>query len=422
MYGVLLTALTFISVGAADTDVPIQVRRLVRQLDSPRLAERDAAERSLLEMGPDVLDHLPPITDRTPDGVVQRLGRVRQKLEQSAAGAKAEASTITLRAEAIRLSEVLAAIEQQSGNRIIDARVQFGHEMTDPELKVDFKQTHFWRALDSVLDMAGLTVYPYGAERAVYVVTRPEGQVLRTGRACYEGPMRIEPVLVRAEHDLRRSGAALLQLANEIAWEPRVRPISLEQPMSAVEAKDETGQALLVDDPEATLEVPSEGDQTAATLTYSFRAPGREVVRIASLDGTLRVLIPGKVATFRFDGLLEAKTSRQRIGGATVTLEHVRRSGECWEAGIRVQFDDAGSALQSHRGWIFRNPAYLQTPDGETITYTRFETTRQTGNEIGMAYFFDLEEPPEQAQFVYETPSLVLDVELPYELKDIPLP
>ena len=419
MYGVLLAALTLL---AADDDVQLQVRRLVRQLDSPRLAERDAAEQSLLEMGPAGLDHLPPVLDRTPKGVAQRLGRVRQKLEQSAAKASTEASTITLQAKAVPLSEVLASLQQQSGNRIIDARAQFGHKTVDPELEVEFEHTPFWQALDSVLDSAGLTVYPYGSERAIHIVARAEGQAPRTGRACYVGPMRIEPVLVRAERDLRRSETALLQLAAEIAWEPRVRPISLEQPMSVVEAKDDAGEALVVDAPEATLEVPVEGEQTVTTLTYSFQSPTRGVERIASLAGTLRVLIPGKVATFRFDGLLGAKNSRQRIGGATVTLEHVRRSGEFWEAGIRVRFDDAGPALQSHRGWILNNPAYLQTPDGERIAYARSETTRQTGNEVGMAYFFALDEPPERLQFVYETPALVLNVELPYELGDIPLP
>lgn len=418
MYGVLLAALTLL---AADADVPLQVRRLVRQLDSPRLAERDAAEQSLLEMGPAVLDHLPPVLDRTPDGVAQRLGRVRQKLEQSAAEAKAEASTVTLRAKALRLSEVLASLQQQSGNRIIDARAQFGHQVADPELEVEFEQTPFWQALDAVLDRAGLTVYPYGREPAIHVVARAEGQAPRTGRACYVGPMRVEPVRIRVERDLRR-GTALLQVVAEIAWEPRARPISLEQPMSAVEAQDEAGKALTVDDPEATLEVPAEGGRTATTLTYSFDSPARGVERIASLGGTLRVLMPGKAAAFRFDGLLEANNSRQRIGGVTVTLEHVRRSGDFWEAGVRVRFDDAGPALQSHRGWILDNPAYLLKPDGERIPYTRSETTRQTGNEVGMAYLFALDEPPERLQFVYETPALVLDVELPYELRDIPLP
>ncbi len=426
MNGLLLVALTLLAApvadaGAVDADLPLQVRRMVRQLDSLRLAERDEAEAALIEFGPVVLDHLPPITDRTPDGVAQRLGRVRQKLEQTAAQAMAGASTITLAARAMRLSEVLDAIAKQSGNRIVDARSQFGHELVDPELEFHFQETPFWRALDSVLDLAGLTVYPYGDERAIYLTARLEDHAPRLGRAAYMGPLRIEPVLIRAERDLR-SGTALLQLTSEIAWEPRVRPITLEQPMSTVEATDERGAALVVDAPEATLEVPVEGNQIATNLAYTFRSPVRGTERIARLRGTLSALVPGKVATFRFDQILQAKNARQRIGGATVTLEQVRRSGDLWEVGIRVRFDDAGGALQSHRGWIFNNPAYLETPGGERIAFARFDTTRQAENEVGMAYLFAIDGPIEHLRFVYETPALVLGVDLPYELKDVPLP
>lgn len=407
---------------AEDVDLQLQVRRFVRGLDSLRLVERDAAEAALLELGTPALDFLPAITDYTPSEVEQRLGRVRQKLEQLAAAAMGQASTVTLPASTMRLSDALAAIERQSGNRIIDARGQFGHAIVDPELEVDFQKTSFWQALDFVLDKAGMTVYPYGDECAIHVVSRPEGRVARLGRAQYVGPLRIEPVLVRAEQDLRSHTAPLLQLTNEIAWEPRVRPISFEQSMSTIRAEDERGEPLIIDDANATLEIPVEGNRVAASLTYAFRAPTRDVERIASFSGALRGLIPGKVATFRFESISQAENVRHRIGAATVTLEHVRRSGEFWEASVRVRFDDAGSALQSHRGWIFRNPAYLEAANGTRINHARFETTRQTENEVGMAYLFESDAPIDELRFVYETPALLLRLDLPYEMKDIPLP
>jgi len=424
MYGLLLAALTVLAAPQAeadDTELPLQVRRLVRQLDAVRLAERDAAEAALIEVGPVVLDLLPPVTDQTPADVAQRLGRVRQKLEQAAAKVMAQPSAITLPESTMRLSEVLAALGAQSGNAIVDARARFGHQVVDPELKVDFDETPFWQALDTVLDMAGLTVYPYGEDRATYLVARPDGQAPRRSRAHYTGPLRMEPVRVQSERNLRRAGSALLQVHSEITWEPRVRPISLEQPMSAVVATDEHGHRLAVDDPEAVLEVPID-TEIATDLSYSFQAPARDAERIDSLSGSLRAVIPGKVATFRFDRLGEAKTVRQRIGGATVTLEEVRRTGELWEVAVRVQFDDAGPALESHRGWIFRNPAYLEKPVGGAVAYERFETTRQTENEVGLAFLFALDEPLGDFRFVYETPASVLVVDLPYVLKDIPLP
>ena len=74
-----------------------EVQRLVRRLDSPHLAQREAAEAELLRRGPAILDVLPPVTDRMPAEVRHRLGRIREQLEQQAANVAADASTITLR-------------------------------------------------------------------------------------------------------------------------------------------------------------------------------------------------------------------------------------------------------------------------------------------------------------------------------------
>ena len=96
-------------------DLKAEVRRLVRQLDAPQLAQREAAEAELLRRGPAVLDLLPPADDRTSAEVQQRLGRIRQQLQQAAADAVAKASTITLHADAMPLSEILRGVPRAVG-------------------------------------------------------------------------------------------------------------------------------------------------------------------------------------------------------------------------------------------------------------------------------------------------------------------
>ena len=186
-----------------------EVRRLVRQLYSPHLAQRQDAEEKLLGLGPGVLDLLPPVGEQTPAEVQQRIGRVRQKLQQAAAASTARPALITLKADAMPLPEVLAALEQQSGNKIVDFRPQFGQEVPkdEPPLKVDFQETPFWEALDRVLDDAGLTVYGFGEPQAISLVQRVEGQVTRTAGAAYSGPFRFEPIRVVAQRDLLRPRA-----------------------------------------------------------------------------------------------------------------------------------------------------------------------------------------------------------------------
>ena len=103
-----------------------------------------------------------------------------------------------------RFPRVLASLQEQSGNKIIDYRAQFGQPADDPELKIQFNKTPFWQALDQVLDQARLTVYPYGDEPGLNVVGRSLGQLLRAQNAVYSGPFRFEPMRLVAQREFER--------------------------------------------------------------------------------------------------------------------------------------------------------------------------------------------------------------------------
>ena len=89
---------------------------------------------------------------------------------------------------------------------------------------------------------------------------------------------------------------------------------------------------------------------------------------------------------------------------------------------MRLAFDKADGALDSHRGWMFNNKAYLLDPMGEKVEMAGFETTRQTQQDLGVAYFFDIPTDPKGYTFVYETPGAILNMPVKYELKNLPLP
>ncbi|MCX7427312.1 MAG: hypothetical protein NTW96_16995 [Planctomycetia bacterium] len=413
------------AVGQAPNETEATVRRLVRQLDAPQLAQRDAAEQELIKLGQDVLDLLPTTTSGTSAEVQQRLARVRHKFEQMAAESAAEPSRVTLRGDPIKLSKCLEEISRQTGNRIVDFREKFNQEKTDPDVKVNFEKTPFWKALDDVLGQAKLTVYPFGAERAVCVVGRPEttAPTAPTDRDSFDsGPFRFTALDLVARRGLRDPSENALRLRMQVAWEPRLAPITLKQAAAKLKAVDEQGRSLAVEGAAAELEVPVDPSAVAVELTLPLALPPREVKRIERLDGTLEALLPGREETFRFDKLTDAKDVEKRVAGVTVTLERVRKNNEVWEVWVRVQFDQASGALESHRGWVFNNPAYLEGPDGKRIDNDGFETTRRTENEIGLAYLFDLEKPPTDLTFVYKTPSTIISTSFDYQFKAIELP
>jgi hypothetical protein len=427
--GSLLNAQVESPPAAASDDRKAEVRRLVRQLDAPELARRDAAEAELLKRGPAILDLLPQPDDRTSAEVRQRLARVRQKLQQQAADAAAQSTTITLHADAMPLAKILAELSRQSGNNIVDQRSKGDREIAGAQpLTINLDKTPFWLALDQVLDQAGMSVYAFGETEkpAISISTRHNSEssiarAARSGLVCCAGPFRFEPVSVVARKNLR-SGAGAFTLSIETLWEPRLRIIGLTQRLADVTATDEKGSPLPVANSEAQLDVPAGANASAVRLDLPFQLPSRDVRRIATLKAKLQAMIPGRIETFRFDKLAGAKDVERRIAGVTVTLERVEKNNDLWEVRIRVRFDDAGDALASHRTWIFSNPAYLEGPDGKPIPYDTYETTRQEKNEVGVAFVFNTDQPLDKLTFVYKTPGAIINSSFDYELKDIELP
>jgi hypothetical protein len=402
-------------------ELKTDIRRLVRKLDADQLAEREAAEQSLLDKGPPALDFLPEVDDKTTAEVRVRLTRVKQKFQQAMAEAAVKPSLITLKDDAMPFSKAIIAIGEQSGNKIEDHREKFGQPVTDPNVKVNFEKTPFWQALDDVLDQAGLTLYPFAEGAGLNVVAKGEKQLPLGKSASYAGPFRLLPTQAMATRELRTDAGASLNISIETAWEPRLKPIAIRQKMQDIEAVDDKGNALKIEG-EADLEVPVDGSRSAVELMLPFVAPPRDVKEIASIKGKLSAIIPGKVETFQFDNLLKAKNVEKHIAGVTVTLEGVQQNNEAWEIRVLVKFDEAGDALASHRGWIFQNEAYLEGADGKPIAYDAFETTRQGKDEVGVAYIFSLEKPPEKMKFTYKTPAALFAPTFEYELKNIKLP
>ncbi len=408
---------------AANQQLPADVARLVRQLDAAPLADRDAAEAELLRRGPAILGLLPTESERVPAEVRQRLGRVRQKLQRAEVLAATEASTVTLHAQDILLSNALAAIEQQSGNRIVDARRRFGEPVTNPALSLEFNANPFWEALDEVLAAAGMTVYPYCEQREIDVVAARAGsQAARFGRACYRGPFRFELVRVLASRDLREGDHGSLQVTLQAAWEPRLSMIDLVQRLTDVEAVDERGRLLPLADRQAQLDVPVSGNAPVVELNLPFRRPERDVAKIARLKGKLTAVMPGKIETFRFTQLATARNVEKRFAEATVVLEQARKTRDGLEVRMRVRFDHPGDALASHRTWIFNNEARLEDRQGRSIAYSSYETTLQKRDEVGLAFQFKVAQPFDEMMFVYQTPAMIVAKDFEYEFRDLPLP
>jgi len=415
----------------AGSDLAPLVRKLVRELDAPEKARRDAAQQKLLEMGVKALDLLPETSDKTPAEVRMRLDKVRSVLERTQAENAVESTTITLAGDDVPLSRVLKEFEKQTGNKLQDTREEFRNDddekPAEPTFKLAFDKTPFWPALDQVLDQARMTTYPYRTdEGGLGMIGRAASQLDRQGHAAYVGSFRVAATQFFARRDLRDAEGQMLQLTLEAAWEPRVQPIVVMQPFDAITAIDENGRPLATSVGVSQLEVaPESADATNVELPIQFQLPDRGVRRIASLKGKLVAVMPGRVESFRFTNLEKTKKQERRKASVTVAIDEIRKNGAIWEVRVRVRFDKASGALESHRGdWVTNNPVHMEGPDKEPIGHAGYHTpnTANAENEVSVVYLFDLPDGPKGYTLVYRTATAIVSVPIEYELKDLELP
>jgi len=408
-----------------------RVEQLLRQLNNDEASRREAAEQTLLQLAPTgsaeqcdaFLGLLPKPADGMPAEVQLRLARIRKHIETQQSGRALAASRLTISAQAMELGELFEKIHAQTGNRLTDHREQFGQKTTPRLVTIELTDAPFWTALDQILDVASLTVYPFSGEETLAIIDREQGGLPRAKGVSYAGPFRIQAVNVVARRNLRSPAQQDLRVKLEIAWEPRLRPIALSQPIESLVVTADDGRRVAPANTEAVLSVEVQPGSHATELTIPLVLPPRTVSKLASFQGKMSALVPGKLVEFKFQNLDHPKSTTQSRGGVTVQLQGVRKNQQLWEIHMRLQVDSAETGLESHRGWVFSNRTYLLNKEGEIIDHAGFETTLQSKNEVGFVYFFDLpNDDLSQYTWVYRTPAAIVRMPVEYTLKDIPLP
>ena len=87
-------------------------------------------------------------------------------------------TNVTLTVDQIPVFDVLAEIEKQTGNHIVDRRQQASNDEHTQRQKVSiaFRDEPFWSAIDQVLDQWRMGVYNYGGSDALAIVEREPGE------------------------------------------------------------------------------------------------------------------------------------------------------------------------------------------------------------------------------------------------------
>lgn len=421
------------SSGAQEVSAALKdrVAQLLERLNTGDDKQKEAAEKSLIDLGAKVLPLLPAVADAKDEASKARLERIRQALDASGGAADFEARKVTIKGEGIRLSEALRELQSQTGNKITDLREAYGQDATNPGMDLDLDNVPFLEALDKVAKEAGLTPNFFTGDGSVglmaggmYGEETTAAEEKKDAPRQYFGPFRIEMKQYAVQNDFG-SGAKSANMQFEIDWEPRLRPMLMKLESSNVEITDDQGRKVEPTVSEESGSVVLRPENPAAELNLNMSPPDRTAQKLAKLKLKAEVTVPAANQTFRFPSLT-AKDVAQEVGPVKMTLMSTEIDEFVWKVNVEVAYADDGKneAFETYRQGLFNNRIWLQRPDGSRFEQNGgFNQTGEDGTTLRFQYLFvDVPGKPADYQLVYETPSKVIAIPVEFTFENVPLP
>ena len=292
------------------------------------------------------------------------------------------------------------AIKEQTG---IDVDVS----ALDPSKHVtpDFNNVDFWTAVEKFAERTGSRVVTSGGR----VALKPGKSLLPSH---VNGPFRFVVRETLARGDLQ-AGTTTYDVTLEVCWEPRLHTYRIDTVPKITAATDDTGKSY---------SVASGGARTFTSgniATLAVRPIGlTRAAKTLTLAGSVKVTIADELLTFTFDVAKPGAAAPQKCVTATVTK--FGADGNDWFADVELRYPPDGVTWESHEFyWARSNEMRLLPPKGDPIKADRVDFGEGTiryvfknrAKQVGDGWKFD-----------YRTPGPMREVDVKFELKDIPLP
>lgn len=399
-------------------DLAERVHALIGELDAETLAARSAAEKALLELGPEILPHLPAPELLPNASVRESVRRLRVSLQRTSAERSVQASRVTLRGD-VSLDAALRSIVEQTSNRMTWDDIPAAQRET--RVSVAFDRTPFWDAIVELERIGGLRAD--GAASGGALDWKPVESGRKPGLSTIIGATRITSGGFTVRPLVGDDSQRIVRLPVELSFEPRLRPLFLHYASRDVAASGDDGSPLRSFTPDAAYELPVLQEGRSLRVTLDYRAPANAIPDSIALRGEVGVLIGAGTEPFAFTGLHEARRIARRKAGVTVTLldasARIDDGKQRVKVGMSVNYDVGGPAFESHRTWIFYNDAFLEDAQGRRVPREAgFATRQQTDGGIVVEYeFAEVRGKLSEQKFVYTAPTLLIDLPLRFELK-----
>lgn len=336
--------------------------------------------------------------------------------------------TVTLSEPASTLGKVAAEIARQGGVPVIVAP-----ELAGAPCRLAVVKAPFWAALEDAARQAGARIVPREAGRQLTL--EPLGNAVE--RSSVHGAFRTVAREVRAHLDLE-TGRTTYDLRLDAQWEPQVRVFRISRRPGILAGADNRNTRFAPVEAEKSEIAPNPvGGALHHLAPVTLTGLTRESISIATLSGYYQVLAAEKMLAFRFDapgGKLPITPPSQEGVSATLKRFAFDKDLRTWEAEVELTYPADQPAFKSSDAfspdfWMHGNRVRLVAPGAARSFLPESYEIPDPEQRLAAVYRFKedptagLTNPTAKGwSLVYETPSPLIQVRVPFELKDIPLP
>ena len=391
------------------------VLQYIDELDDDSIERRDVSEKMLIRLG---VEALPTVRTAFESGKLQgeqevRLARVFRELQSQEVQQQLDATTVTLSGD-MSLEQAAAAVGKQTGNPV---KIDLEQPQVVP---TDFENIVFWEAIDTLCDASDLDVDSYASVGEVVLHASQNLASFRARRGQYNGPFRIEATSVNASRSFTLPQLDSLRIGVQIAWEPRLRPLSMTLDRESLSAICDNGVVLEILPGSNNDIVP--GPSIATEFEITLRLPPRDSQEIERLNGNLEIELASSPVEVRFTSLQGELPISRQVGDLVASVEATRTNGPVVQVDLLLKLGKSGMRLESFRNWLQLDNAFLIDPAGEKVPNLGWQTYSMNEQEVGVSVNFQTDQPIEKCQFIFAAPVAVIEHEVEFLLEGIPLP
>ncbi len=329
--------------------------------------------------------------------------------QKMAAAAPLAPRVVTFKADKATIKTVVGEVAKQTGQEVDTSEID-----VNKTIKADFDKTEFWKAVDSIAAQSGSRVAAGQIDKPVRLV--PAVANVKPIVAV-DGPFHFSAQKIEVQSDLI-GGSAHYELTLEIAWESRLPVFRMDAAPTIDKGEDDAGRPIRVKPIASRVGV----DGVAALVKVRMDGITRQSKQIAVLKGSYLVTLAEEMVRCRFDDLGKLPAVKKQ-NGVDIQLKRFAKEGSFWIADIDLGYPPGGPVFESFEiYWLSRNRITVISPDGKKIT-----TDDEQINGSSIRYRFKETKDFKPAnlngwKLEYETPGVMREVPVKFELKGIPLP